>query len=483
MIAPPEIARSSSSRRLSNEDGMTIVEVMVAAMILVIGAIGVLSAVDTAARSTYRAEQGQVVVNRLQQELERVRQMPFDEIALTAVPEHESNQTSPNWRVSGTSFALNRNGTSDRPMVYNGSSLYGGETLSGGTLTAGPLNFTSGDVHGQIYRYVVWLNDDSCPESLCPGSQDTKRVIVAALLDQTASGGARAYQEIHADISDPDSHPVENALPPGEDEDSSWQLWLTDTPCNVDARVVTTAAHTTHNTMGECSDGVQAGETPGAPDLIVNEAPELDPNFPPDQQPLFDYATDVEPTVNPGADTGIQMKHPSAGFSGNGCLPFDLSSVEEANEQWKVHKWLSPEIPEGYDVQMTGRGALSIWTQTINGAVHNGEICVWLFTRSLNVDGVAVDTPVVNLDDSGDHFPHTEDEWPSGDWGEIEVPMHFAAAEGGALHLTPGDRLGLAIGIHKTGTAPGEGLQFNYDTPSFDSRLELDTNSTLPDFG
>ena len=33
-----------------------------------------------------------------------------------------------------------------------------------------------------------------------------------------------------------------------------------------------------------------------------------------------------------------------------------------------------------------------------------------------------------------------------------------------------------------SGTLPGDGLQFVYDNPSYDSRLEVDTHSLLPAF-
>ena len=52
-------------------------------------------------------------------------------------------------------------------------------------------------------------------------------------------------------------------------------------------------------------------------------------------------------------------------------------------------------------------------------------------------------------------------------------------------HLVPGSRLGLAIAVEKAGTGVGTaetGLQFHYDEPSFDSRLEVKTHSDLPDF-
>lgn len=530
--------RTPAARRLGrggwrSERGLTIAEVMIAALILVIGGIAVLTAVDTAARSTFRAEQSQVVINRLQVEMEAIRKLSFTQVALTGVPAHASAEENPNWRVSGTSFALARDGTELRPLVHEGSGLYGGGTVSGAAVAAGPTSFQSGDVRGQIYRYVVWLNDDSCSAALCPGTQDTKRVIVAALLDSTASGGARAYQEIHADLVDPAAHPVDNALPPGGgdpgggedpecsndadddadtlvdfpddpecaddgdgdestpghqdppddppggDQDPAWQFWLTDTPCNNATRQTIVAQHATHNTLGACSAGLHTGTTPGAPDLMFTEAPELDNGFPPENQPLFDYATDVEPPSAPTADRGLQMLVPSSLLSGAGCLPFNLGGVLESNKQWKIHKWLSPAIPNDYDVLLNGRGALSLWTQTINGAVHPGKLCVYLFTRQLDILGIPVDTPVLNLDDllAVDHFPYSESSWPSGNWAEVGIQMHFAA-----LHLLPGIRLGLAVGVHRNGTLPGDGLQFNYDTPSFDSRLEVQTSSLLPIF-
>jgi Tfp pilus assembly protein PilE len=464
------------------EQGFTVVEAMVAALILVIGGLAVLAAVDTAARSTFRAEQSQVQVNVLQEEIERIRELPYESVALTSAPAHSNDQDNPNWRVSGATFAISRDGSDARTMVVQGGALAGGGAISGAAISPGPTPFESGDVAGDIYRYVVWMNDDTCPEALCPGVQDKKRVVVASVLDETASGGERIYQEAHTDLTDPEAQRVQNALPPGDDVDSAWQFWLTDTPCNNSSRQPIVSSHQTHNTLGTCSTGMRTGTTSGAPDLMYTEAPPLDPNHPPEDQPLYDYATDVEP--NAGTDKGLQMKVPSGALSGTGCLPLDLGSSTEGNKQWKMHRWLSPPIPNGYDVLLDGRGTLSLWTQTINGAVHPGRICVYLFTRQLNVLGVPVDTPVVNLDNptAADHFPYAEASWPSSEWAEIDIPMHFAAANGGSVRLLPGTRLGLAIGVHRSGTLPGEGLQFNYDTPSFDSRLEIETRSLLPSF-
>ena len=74
-------------------------------------------------------------------------------------------------------------------------------------------------------------------------------------------------------------------------------------------------------------------------------------------------------------------------------------------------------------------------------------------------------------------FPHEEDPWPKDNWTEVDVPMNFLYAAGSLL---PGERLGVAISVERSGTNPGDGLEFMYDHPSFDSRLQIKTSSVLP---
>ena len=50
------------------------------------------------------------------------------------------------------------------------------------------------------------------------------------------------------------------------------------------------------------------------------------------------------------------------------------------------------------------------------------------------------------------------------------------------MTLPAGSRLGLAFAVERQGTSQGSGLQFVYDHPSFDSRLQVDTKSLLPVF-
>jgi type II secretory pathway pseudopilin PulG len=462
---------------MKREDGMTIVEVMVAAMILIVGGLGVLGIVDAATRNTFRAEQSQVVANVLQAEIEKLRQVPYGKLALTALPTHVNDPESPNSRVASTSFFYTgRNGTGLKPLVYNGATS-DGETIKGGTVTPGPTPFQIGEVNGNVYRYVVW---DTCPSSLCADGRHLKRVVVAVEVDDTASGGARRYQEVQGQVVDPDAEP--STFPeqePGGSDDISWILNLTDTTCNQAERQehpTVSTDHPTHNTRGDCSDGMQFGNTPGAPDLLWTSAPEGEVDV------KDDYATDVEPQGE--GDEGLQML-PGPGCASSAATDLARGVATEpdadATAFQKVHRWLTPPMPatEGDDeVLLTGDGTLSLWTRTIAAGVYQGEVCAWLFLRTYEGEKIT-DTLVVNLGPPLSlHFAHFATTWPTPGWTEISLPLSFGhAEEGGALPLPEGSRLGLALSV---GDGTPTGLQFLYDEPSFDSRLQLETAGAKP---
>lgn len=471
---------------LEREEGMTIVEVVVAGLILTLGALGVLGVVDAATRNTFRAEQSQVVANVLQAEMEKLRQLPYKELALTELPVDSNDPDDPNSRIASTSFFYTgRNSTGLKPLVYNGGAN-GGETIEEGTVDPGPTPFQVGEIKGDVYRYVVW---DNCPSSLCQDGMYLKRGVIAVRLDETGSGGSRRYQEVQGQVVDPDAEPTSfPGQEPGGSATVPWTLMLTDTPCNQPERLPHPAEngdHLTHNTRGDCANSPQEGNVPGAPDLLWPESPDLpppEPEFPGYPDYKYDYATDVEPQGE--ADEGLQM------LTGGECSSTAMIDLArgvatepdtDAAAFRKVHRWLSPPMPEaegGADVLLTGDGALSLWTQTIAGAVYQGEVCAWLFVRNYD-KSPPVDTLAVNLGPPLSlHFNHFATAWPSGLWTEISLPLNFGYAdEGGALPLPPGSRLGLALSVGKDTPT---GLQFLYDEPSFDTRLLLETTGALP---
>lgn len=458
------------------EEGMTIVEVLVAGLILVVGALGVLGIVDAATRNTFRAEQSQVVANVLQAEMEKVRQLSYSELALDGLPVHVDDANDPDSRVSNTNFFYTgRNGTGLKALVYNGG-LSGGEEIEGGKVApASP--FQVGNVQGTVHRYVVW---DTCPAGLCSDGRHLKRVVIAVELAATASGGpSRRYQEVQGQVVDPEAEPsVFPGQKPGGGDSVPWTLWLTDTPCDrAERQVPNGISHPTHNTRGDCADGVQQGNVPGAPDLLWPEAAAEVEGV------KYDYATDIEP--QPAADEGLQIM--PGGACGSAAMTNLARGVATEPDKpdtiafQRVHRWLSPPLPGAPgsgDVLLTGEGTLNLWTRTISKAIYPGRVCAWLFVRSYSAETI-IDTAAINLGPPLSlHFEHFATSWPSAGWEEVILPLSFGyAEEGGALPLPPGSRLGLAVAVSgdtKTG------LQFLYDQPSFDSRLELATSGALP---
>ena len=438
-----------------SEDGLTVVEVIVAGVILTIGSLGVLGMVDTAGRNTFRVEQSQLVNNVLQREMEEIRELPYEEIGLSAPPAEGSGENDPSSRVLGAASYTNRNGTGLKPFVFDGS------------VVPGPESFQIEDVTGSIYRYVVW---DDCPAGACVDGEYLKRVIIAVKLDATASGGAdRRYQEIQSQIVDPEAEPSENPGPaPGGATVTPWFLWLTDTTCVNSSRLELEGDHLAHNTRGVCATGMKPGNEPGAPDLLWNSAPPLT-----EETPVYDYALDVEPDASPDTDKGLQL------MLGNDCgaMPATtVATVADADPDLfrKLHKWVTPAIPAtSTDLVLTGDATLNLWTQSIEGGLYPATICVWLFVRS----GVT-DTPILQALESRPYATYSASTWPSSKWNQITVPIEVSAA-GDGISLPPGSRLGVALSVDD---GSGSGIQILYDEPSFDTRLRLETIGTLPSF-
>src|SRR3954452_3061984 len=113
----------------AEDGGFSVVEVLVAALILTMTATAIAVLLNSANHNTFRAEGGQVVVNRLQNEMERIRQLPFSQVALTAKPTSSTQAGNPAERVSadGAHFDLNRNGTDTKALAYAGGTTPDGK--------------------------------------------------------------------------------------------------------------------------------------------------------------------------------------------------------------------------------------------------------------------------------------------------------------------------------------------------------------------
>ena len=466
------------------EAGFTLVETLVAAIILVTGLLAVLQVFDVSTRTTFRAEQSQVAVNTAQRELEELRNLDYGALALSSTPTASSNPNDPRKRVSGTQFDLNDDGN-NADMVINGGPLDAGGQVAGGLVNPGPEEFSSGDVGGQIHRFVVWRNDPRCASVQCPGLQDLKRAVVAIKLDTVPISHERPYIEVHSDFIDPDESAISDPPEPGGEDVVAQQFWLSDTTCDQDARqdIVldppTSDGHPLHNTLGICGNGLQTGTVAGAADALLRSQPPDPTPEDPNDPPLYDYATDLEPTgIPPDSDKGLQLARQDVAdcdFDGDG---------DDARQE--VHRWMSAPLPLAFD--MRGAATLELYTRSLGEAVHPGEICVFLFRRDDVDASTAVDTAIPltsavaesrpdELWQCGLSSPNVScatTTWPADRWAQLRIELAFNQTA-----VPFGDRLGLAIAIERNGTTAAEAVQFAYDHPDYRARLEVDTTTPL----
>jgi prepilin-type N-terminal cleavage/methylation domain-containing protein len=464
-------------RRLSErEAGFTIIEVLVAIVILVSGALATFSLLSDANRNTDRAKATQVALDLAEQELEALRSFSNEKLALTSTPPHSSSRLEPNYRVSNGKFAVVREPLgSYRKLVVNGGEIEGvsGKTIEGGTVNPSE-SFENGDVSGTIHRYVVWANDTACG-SACPTSQDFKQIVVTVKLNTTAvQGGERGYVEAQSDFVDPtdssEKDPTANAK--GEVV-TAQQFFLSDTPCSSSGtteRQEITEDHLLHNTLGTCASGAQTGSTLGAPDTLLlggppDPAPE-DPNNP----PYYDYSSDsyLEPT--PNTDEGVQILRDDTA----GC---HYKPTGTTHPEAQVHRWVTD--PMASDFKMTEKVTIEFYSSTINKALSTGRLCVYLYKR--HEEGsppVATDTMLTNKNGATAYWTYTPEGgkyWPNEEWARVRLTMAFNEAP---YTIEKGDRLGVALSVERNGTQT-ESLQIMYDHPTYPTRIEVDTSTPI----
>jgi Tfp pilus assembly protein PilV len=178
---------------------MTIIEVIVAALILCIGMIALLSAFDSSRRLGTSAEEHQTASTIAESELHRIESLSWAQIALTAEPTKAALATSTNptyYEAGGTCALSSPYGPPASSPCYQWD--WGGS--AGLTSTTEPLVISSsGDsaadptpwsttvinngsvvrLNGMIYRFITWVNDPNCTLSTCGASSDDKRILVA----------------------------------------------------------------------------------------------------------------------------------------------------------------------------------------------------------------------------------------------------------------------------------------------------------------
>jgi Tfp pilus assembly protein PilE len=468
------------TRRSSGEEGFTIVEVVVAVFVLAMGALATFGVLSAATKNTERAKATQVALDLAQQEMERLRSLPNEELAMEKLPPHSNDPLDPNYRVNASlgTFAVSREPLgSPQKMVRNGGEVEGEpeRVIEHGVIRPSE-RFENGDVKGTIHRYVVWRNDDSCGTA-CPTRQDFKQIVVAVKLDTPGSQtGERGYVEVQSDFVDPTHSPASDPAPgPERKVVTAQQLYLSDTPCSATGTTVreeATEDHDLHNTLGTCASGLSEGSTPGAPDALLLGAPPSSPDG--TDPPLYDYSSNLE--FMPETGRGVQLLRDE---KTNGCPFYNEWPAGTTNLESKVHLWVTDPMASSFTI--TGRVTIEFYTRTIDNAEKTkGTLCVYLFRRSKEEGSPpkATDFRLTNTNGTTPYWKYTPEKnglWPARAWTKTRMTMNF---NGAPYTINTGERLGVALSVEPQNTQT-VAIPIMYDHPNYPTRIEVDTTTPI----
>lgn len=180
--------------QLRSQDGMTLIELVAAMMVLAVGVFAVLQTFTAARSLANRAEARDAMVAVARGEIQRIESLAWANIALPSTPTTNSgaNTSDPSYYISAGPCAGSSNppatspcyqwdwsnSSSKEPEVISGSST---DTAANPRLWSNVITTSNSTVRlsGGIYRYITWVNDPNCTASACGGSNDYKRITVA----------------------------------------------------------------------------------------------------------------------------------------------------------------------------------------------------------------------------------------------------------------------------------------------------------------
>ncbi|HEX2162071.1 MAG TPA: prepilin-type N-terminal cleavage/methylation domain-containing protein [Thermoleophilaceae bacterium] len=303
--------RNAGRRSPRSQDGFTLIEVMVALLLLTVGIFAVATTFDFSRASTSQSELETAAVDRAQREIEAIRSLPYEQVAhpLGGIAPAAGDEADPAARVSGASFAWDRsNDAASEPLVISAD----GAVPMKQTIARG-----AGDRFGYtIWRFVTATDEPACVAAVeCPDDGGGYRR-VTVVVRVSGVGETLAPVWTSTTVIDPaaaannDGTPQTLCQKPDgsglelcseEVDGTSMDLYLTNTPAGGhDARVEPAASGPLHKTVAippSCHAGAAVGCP--VPDLMVGEPlaqlAEEDP-----VPPLRTFAADVEPSVAAG---------------------------------------------------------------------------------------------------------------------------------------------------------------------------------------
>jgi Tfp pilus assembly protein PilV len=163
-----EIDTSLTGRRRArpSDGGFTIVEVLVAILLLTVGVLGLVGAFDSARKLNLLSERRTSMAHRAQLEIERLQAIPYSELAMISAPTHSSVETNPDYYVKEgtTKYQFGEKETEAESLITSGGPISPNPTGRKCSNEVGACEWSDGQVSGNVYDFVTWYTE---PSKLC----------------------------------------------------------------------------------------------------------------------------------------------------------------------------------------------------------------------------------------------------------------------------------------------------------------------------
>src|SRR5438067_950220 len=141
-------------KRVRSEDGITLIELLVAAVLMAVGVLALFTVFDSSRNLVTTSEKNDVAAHQGEAEMERILALDYSAVALTAAPTHSAATTNPDYYVqAGGAYQWDQSAT---PKPADPVAV---DSAAGALAHVSTWNDGQTRLSGSIYRYVTWVDD------------------------------------------------------------------------------------------------------------------------------------------------------------------------------------------------------------------------------------------------------------------------------------------------------------------------------------
>lgn len=461
--------RRVTSERAGSERGFTIIELLIAITVLVVGVLALAMTLNTSRKLTLVSERQTAMVHQSRVEADRLKSLSYSALAMVAAPSSSADPNNPDSLIAA----------GPPPTMHPTPGASSSEQLAvdaaAGTVSATPVAWSDGRLSGLIYEFVSWHDDTGNCGAGCPATKNFKRITVAV----TVTGGSPKRPVYYSTfVADPSAAPAGGTLngnqnplanpsvlcqsgtqtvacTNGMGAGSSSTYYLYDTPATQSTPQIPLVDHVTHPTIaivgGLLCTIVTLTGCP-VPDLMGAAPPPTQTPLP----PLLNYSTE-HAGGGSGGTPGSQFPGGRVVNRASDCS-HPPSSDNSTGEMWV-------SSPVSTNTTFSGDGGLSLFTQTLASVAATVNFCIQIYDVANSVANL-IATPPTALGGAS----YASSNWPQ-TLTSLAFIFNFRGAAG-PVTIAANHRIGIRIWIAATSTAD---IAAVYSHPLYQSQIQLNT--------